>query len=137
MSSLPSLVPSKHHSSSCSPALVGLLLCSHLSAHIWLSTLFDLLPHRGNHKPINITQISCSLFFFLISKHLLCILLHNTVRWVLSPCSSEVNGQFYKEASVPYQHFLELCLEFRSAESVSCILSWKPLWPKRLFGQNP
>lgn len=47
---------------------------------------------------------------------------------------SEVNG--YKEASVPYYHFLELCLEFRSSKSVSWLLNWTLLWPARPFDQN-
>lgn len=58
-----------------SPALAGLPACPRLSGYIWPSILLDLLQSGENHKPIN---ISCSLFFLLISKHLICIPFHNT-----------------------------------------------------------
>lgn len=85
------------------------------------------LPHRGNCKPIDITWISCSWFWFLISKHLTYNSPWNANSYFkynmgIIPHSSEVSGLFHEEALMPYYHFLELCLEFRPAGQ--SVISW-------------
>lgn len=57
-------------------------------------------------------QLAISQFIVITQfRALICIPSHSTATgWALTSHGGEVNGYFYKEASVPYYHFPELCL---------------------------
>lgn len=105
-----------------SPASAGLLACPHLSGYIWPTVLLDLFSSGGNHKLYRYWLDSLQ---FIFVTHFKVLDMHSFPQHccrVGGIPRREVNG--YKDASVPYYHFLELCLELRSSKSFSCLLNW-------------